>query len=99
MKKRKFPMRWMSIVLLLALLSTACQWITGTETPVDLTPTPADTREPEASPTPSVPYPPTRLLFRAPETGEAQALDAPIELIFDQPMDADSVAEALAIEQ
>jgi len=38
------------------------------------------------------------LLFRAPETGEAQALDAPIELIFDQPMDADSVAEAFAIE-
>ncbi len=98
MKKRKFSMRWISIVLLLALLSTACQWITRTVEPVPLTPAPTDTREPEASPTPSVPYPAPRLLFRAPETGEAQALDAPIELIFDQPMDAGSVAAAFAIE-
>ncbi|MEJ5311191.1 MAG: Ig-like domain-containing protein [Anaerolineae bacterium] len=98
MKKRKFPMRWMSIVLLLALLSTSCQWLTGTKEPVPLTPVPTLTQPPQASPTPAIPYPPPRLLYRAPETGEAQALDAPIELVFDQPMDADSVAEAFAIE-
>ena len=97
MKKRQFPQRWMLIVLLLALLTTACQWITGTETPGDLTPAPTDTQEPQVSPTPALPYPPPRLLFRAPETGEAQALDAPIELVFDQPMDADSVAQAFAM--
>ncbi|MGC9396859.1 MAG: Ig-like domain-containing protein, partial [Anaerolineae bacterium] len=68
-----------------------------TEEPVPLTPAPTDTREPEASLTPALPYPPPRLLFRAPETNEAQALDAPIELVFDQPMDAESVAEAFAI--
>lgn len=97
MNKRKFSMRWMSIVLLLALLSTACQWITGTKEPVPLTPVPTLTQPPQASPTPTIPYPPPRLLFRMPETGEAQTLDAPIELVFDQPMDADSVAEAFAI--
>jgi len=87
MKMRHFPQRWMLIVLLLALLSTSCQWLTGTEEPVPLTP----------APTPAISYPPPRLLFRAPETGETQALDAPIELIFDQPMDTDSVAQAFAI--
>jgi uncharacterized protein YfaS (alpha-2-macroglobulin family) len=97
MKKRQFPQRWMLIVMLLALLSTACQWIMGTETPAEFTPAPTDTREPQASPTPSIPYPPPRLLFRMPETGEAQALDAPIELVFDQPMDAESVAQAFDI--
>ncbi len=97
MKKRLFSMRWMLIVMLLALLSTACQWLTGTEEPVDFRPAPTDTQEPQASPTSAIPYPPPRLLFRAPETGEALALDAPIELVFDQPMDANSVAEAFAI--
>jgi len=87
----------MLVVLLSVLLLTACQWITGTQEPVPLTPVPTLTQPPQASPTPAIPYPPPRLLFRAPETGEVQALDAPIELIFDQPMDADSVAEAFAI--
>ena len=70
MNKRRFSTRWMSIVLLLALLSTACQWITGTEEPVPLTPASTDTQEPQASPTPTIPYPPPRLLYRAPETNE-----------------------------
>ena len=97
MNKRRFSIRWMSIVLLLALLSTSCQWIMRTEEPGEATPAPTLTPDPQASPASAIPYPPPRLLFRAPETGEAQALDAPIELVFDQPMDAGSVAEAFAI--
>ncbi len=97
MNNRSSSLRWMSIVLLLPLLSTSCQWLTGTKEPIPLTPVPTLTQPLQASPTPAIPYPPPRLLFRAPETGEAQALDAPIELVFDQPMDADSVAEAFAI--
>jgi len=97
MNKRQFSKRWMLIMLLLALLATACQWITGTKEPVPLTPVPTLTQPPQGSPTPAIPYPPPRLLFRAPETNETQPLDAPIELVFDQPMDAESVVEAFDI--
>ncbi len=97
MKKR----RWISICILLALLMGACKFITGPEATEEPTPvattTPKPTASPTAPPTPALPYPAPRLLFRAPETGETQALDAPIELVFDQPMDEASVAQAFAI--
>ncbi len=93
--------RWISICILLALLMAACRFITGpevTKEPTPVTATPAKPTElPPASPTPMLPYPAPRLLFRAPEPGESHALDAPIELVFDQPMDAKSVAAAFAI--
>ena len=56
---------------------------------VDPTPTPAS--EPQA-PTPPL------VLYSIPERGEAQSLDQPIELHFDQAMDRDSVEKAFAIE-
>ncbi len=41
---------------------------------------------------------PPIVLRSSPERGEEQPLDAPIELVFDQPMDRDSVERAFAIE-
>jgi hypothetical protein len=38
------------------------------------------------------------MLFRTPEPGAAHALDAPVELVFDQPMDQSSVETAFEIE-
>ena len=45
-----------------------------------------------------LPLPPPQLLDRAPALGESQKLDAPIQLIFDQAMDHQSVETALKIE-
>lgn len=45
-----------------------------------------------------LPLPPPQLLARAPALGEAQMLDAPIRLIFDQAMDRRSVEAALTFE-
>ncbi len=89
--------RWISICILLALLMGACKFITGPEITKEPTPAATTTPKPTAPPTPALPYPAPRLLFRAPETGETQALDASIELVFDQPMNEDSVAEAFSI--
>ncbi|MCB0208951.1 MAG: Ig-like domain-containing protein, partial [Anaerolineae bacterium] len=52
----------------------------------------------EAEPT-STPAPvPPMVLQSSPAVGEEQALDAPVEIVFDQPMDRDSVEKAFAIE-
>jgi uncharacterized protein YfaS (alpha-2-macroglobulin family) len=92
-----------AIVLTLILFVAAC-------TP-GATPQPPEPEQPEVeaqiveptqapSPTPtSTPQPlPPIILRTAPELGEEQALDAPIEISFDQPMDRDSVEKAFAIE-
>ena len=60
-----------------------------TDTPV---PTPSPTYEPE------YPLPAPRLILRSPESREKLGLDAPIELVFDQPMDQASVSQAFAME-
>ncbi len=62
-------------------------------------PTPAPTTTPNP-PTP-VPYPPLpapKLIFHIPAPYESQALGQPVELIFDQPMDKQSVIRAFEIE-
>ncbi len=53
-----------------------------------VTPTPTE----EAEPTPPI------VLRTSPEPGEEQPVDAPIEIVFDQPMERDSVEKAFAIE-
>ncbi len=67
---------------------------------------PASTQEPANTPLPTATLPPTvtpmplpapRLAFHSPGPGEEQPLDAPLELIFDQPMEQDSVEAALSI--
>ncbi len=87
------------------LLAAACQ-ITptptaeppATDTPASQAQTlPTDTTPSTAAPTPETPFPP--LVVRStPENGAEVALDAPIELTFDQPMDTASVAAAFTIE-
>ncbi|MHB1318107.1 MAG: Ig-like domain-containing protein, partial [Anaerolineae bacterium] len=62
-------------------------------------PTPAPTTTPRP-PTP-VPYPPLpapKLIFSTPAPFEPQALGEPVELVFDQPMDQQSVIRAFDIE-
>jgi len=51
---------------------------------------------PTPTPTPE-PLPPPRLLMHTPALGEELPLDAPIELVFDQPMDRASVEAAWSI--
>jgi hypothetical protein len=60
--------------------------------PIFRTPTPALT------PTPPPPPVPPQVVQTMPERGEEQPLDAPIQLVFDQPMDPASVEMAFAIE-
>jgi hypothetical protein len=90
--------RGLSILLLLALLLGACGPTLPQATPTmsepTATPRPTSTPPPTALP---LPLPPPRLLFRSPAPGEAQPLDAPLELTFDQPMDRASVESAVVI--
>ncbi len=98
MKRKNF-----SVLLLVVLLLSACG-PTATPTP---TPPPTATPTPAPSPTPtpfrevmdvdSLPLPPPRLLYYDPPAGEELPLDGAVELIFDQPMDRDSVEAALAL--
>ncbi len=102
----KTKLRQRRIVLLAALLliTSACQGLGSPPTPsptpeptATLAP-PTTTPSPTAAPLPlPAPLPAPRLLFHLPETGESQKLDAPIEMTFDQAMDADSVVAAFAI--
>ncbi len=84
------------------ILTAACQ-ITPTPAPATDTAAnralsvPADTTAPTAAPTPETPFPPL-VLQATPENGAEVALDAPIELTFDQPMDTASVEKAFRIE-
>jgi len=88
-----------SLIFILAL--SACQ---ATPTPATATQTEVaqsivtDTATPaDIAPTPETPFPPL-VVRTTPERGEEIALDAPIELSFDQAMDVDSVESAFNIE-
>ncbi len=96
MKNRTALNRIFLVITLLVTLS--CNFI-GSLGREEATPTARSLRT-TASPT-SEPYPPLpapKLLSRTPEPYEPQALDAPVELVFDQPMDRQSVARAFTIE-
>ena len=99
------------IVLIIALFGTlACDFLASvlpnapvTPTPITAkaTATPTDVPAPPTitpSPTPHIPLPAPRLAYRTPGTNQLLALDEPIELVFDQPMDQASVQKALSIE-
>ncbi len=104
--------KWLYCIILIVTLSgtLACDFLASvlpnapatptpitpqaTATPTHLPPLPTIT----PSPTPSIPLPAPRLAYRSPGTHESMALDAPIELVFDQPMDQASVQNALSIE-
>ncbi|MFB0534599.1 MAG: hypothetical protein ACETWR_06425, partial [Anaerolineae bacterium] len=60
------------------------------------TPTPLEA-EALPTPTPLPPQPPITV-YRSPAPGEEQALEEPIVIAFDQPMDRASVEEAFSIE-
>ena len=88
----------LSVLLLIALLLSACGPATPQATPTAGEPT--ATLPPTETPLPTVtpmPLPAPRLLFRNPAPGQEQALHAPIGLTFDQPMDRDSVEAAFVI--
>ncbi|MEJ2737030.1 MAG: Ig-like domain-containing protein [Anaerolineae bacterium] len=90
--------RILSLLVLAALLLSACGPATPAATPTTgeptATPTPAPTQPPTATP---LPLPAPRLLYRSPAPGEPQPLEAPLELIFDQPMDRASVEAAFTL--
>jgi alpha-2-macroglobulin len=86
------------LLFLGVLLLGACGSPTPEVTPTAAEPTatlpPTETPPPTATP---MPLPPPQLLFRSPAPGEEHPLQAAIELVFDQPMDQDSVEAALTI--
>jgi uncharacterized protein YfaS (alpha-2-macroglobulin family) len=100
----------LTFVLLLSLVLNACKKsepkppVTGTPTSV-----PTDTASPTDTPIPPPPTPlpeyqpppegtiPPYVIQRSPERGEELALDQPIELVFDRPMDRSTVEEALVV--
>ncbi len=96
-KDRQFK-RLLLILMLLVTLScdAVASLMPGGRTPTAEPPMLTDTPPPEDLP-PLPPLPAPELLFRAPEVNELQALDAPVELVFDQPMDQGSVADAFSI--
>ncbi len=88
--------RWLSLILLLSLLLSACTPLTPLPTPQSTNPIPQSTDSPTPTSTP-LPFPPPRLLERSPAPGEEQPLDAPLVLTFDQPMDRASVEAAFVL--
>ncbi len=78
---------FVSVLVILATLALACRF----------GPRPTPTPTPEATSTPLPPLPP-QVIQVSPAPGEEQALDAPLQLVFDQPMDTDAVEAALDIE-
>jgi uncharacterized protein YfaS (alpha-2-macroglobulin family) len=100
MRQRKMNRldRWLSMVVLLALLLGACVPAPQQATPTAGEPTatlpPTEPPPPTATP---LPLPAPQLLSRQPEPGEEQPLAAPIVLAFDQPMDRAAVEAALSI--
>ena len=79
---------FVSILTIFSTLLTAC---CGRFQPAPATPTPGPT------PTPLPPLPP-QVIQVAPARGEEQPLDAPVQLVFDQAMDAETVEAAFTIE-
>jgi uncharacterized protein YfaS (alpha-2-macroglobulin family) len=88
----------LSLLLLFAMLLSACGQSKPQATPTAAEPAP--TLPPVATPVPTLtpmPLPAPRLLSRSPAPGEEQPLDAPVELTFDEPMDQASVEAAFTI--
>ena len=79
-----------SIISAIAVLSLACQCALPTMFTGE--PTPALTATPEGEPLPP------QVVYVSPARGEEQQLDAPVQFVFDQAMDADSVEGAFSIE-
>ena len=88
--------RRFAILLILAVTLAAC----GGPRPQP-TPTPVTAQPTPVAPQRDIPPPPDRaapiLVARSPEPGQALDPGAPIELVFDRPMDRASVAAALNI--
>lgn len=88
--------RRFALLLILAVILAACG---GPR--LQPTPTPMAARPTPVAPQRDIPTPPDRaapiLIARSPEPGQALDPGAPIELIFDRPMDRTSVATALTI--
>jgi len=83
------------ILALCAIGLIAVLWNLRPAGPSSLTPTPEAQALPTRTPLP--PQPPITV-YRSPAPGEEQALDEPIVIAFDQPMDQLSVEEAFSIE-
>ena len=106
--RKKFIHRTILIVALFA--TVACDFLASVlpNAPATLTPTPikvTSTTTPvpakptiTPTPTPFIPLPAPRLAYRTPGSSQRLALDKPIELVFDQPMDQTSVQQAFTIE-
>ena len=81
----------LSIIIIISTLVLACQCQLPS---IFLRPTPTPTFTPTPPPEPL----PPQVVQVVPAQGEEQPLDAPVQLVFDQPMDAESVEEAFTIE-
>jgi uncharacterized protein YfaS (alpha-2-macroglobulin family) len=79
-----------SLISAVATLSLACQC--ALPAILDGEPTSAPTATPEGEPLPP------QVVYVAPARGEEQQLDVPVQFVFDQAMDADSVEDAFSIE-
>ena len=101
MLRRQLACSMLSMLGVLALLLGACAPLTPQATPT--APEPAATSTPApptVTPLPSatpLPFPPPRLSQRSPAPGEELALEAPVELVFDQAMDRASVEAAFGL--
>ena len=77
-----------SLISIVAVFSLACQCALPA----------MFTAEPTPEPTPEGEPLPPQVVYVAPSRGEEQQLDAPVQFVFDQAMDADSVEDAFSIE-
>ena len=87
---RQHLITFVSILTILSTLLTAC---CGGLQP----PPPTTTPTPGPTSTPLPPLPP-QVIHQSPARGEEQMLDAPVQLVFDQAMDAETVEAAFTIE-
>jgi len=90
----KVSLLLLSLLVILSTVLSGCRFIlkptpTPSPLPPELTPTP--------TPTPLPPVPP-QVIGYTPEPGEEVGLTAPVEIVFDQPMDQASVEEAFTIQ-
>ncbi len=89
---KKNAVTLVSVLVIIGSVILACRF---GPTPPPTTPTPVPTAA--STPTPLPPLPP-QVIQIAPARGEELALDAPVMLVFDQPMDVDAVEDAFTIE-
>ncbi|MBN1874615.1 MAG: Ig-like domain-containing protein [Anaerolineae bacterium] len=100
MKSHVFYRFCLLCILLGGMTLALCQCRPPTVESPTSTPSATPTMTPIPQPTfTPLPFPAPRLLHQQPAPGEVQALDAPIELTFDQPMDRDSVEAAFRVSQ